>query len=61
MTVDVSVATELPPLGRTLERASFDVEELARLREADGSIVIWSSQRDGRVDSGQDVRLKVRC
>jgi hypothetical protein len=59
MTVDVPVATELPPFGRALKRAAFDVEELARLRETDGPILIRSSHRCGPVDAGGNVRLEV--
>jgi len=58
--IDIPVATELPPLGRALERAGLDIEELARLRQADGPILIWCSARYRQVDPCRNVRLKVR-
>jgi len=60
VTIDIPVAPELPPLGRTLERAGLDVEELARLRQTDGPILIWCSARHRQVDTGRNVRLEVR-
>jgi len=61
--IDVSVSTDEPPLGFSLERAPLDAEHRSRVREANGPVwLLWLlrlADRSPAVEAGCDVRFKV--